>query len=348
MPFVMRSFTLLFVLVSCTRADAAIDAAPDARPVTLHTITSAPLAPVVRVTGAIAGKEEIPLAFKIGGLVATVRVDPGQRVAAGQILAELTPTEISAATTKATEARAKAARDLERIRTLHADSVVTLMQLQDATTALEVAEQDVRAAQFNNTLSTIRAPGAGVVLQRMAEPGALVNPGVPVLVLRTERRGMVLRTGLADRDAVRVRVGDRARVRIDAMPGQILEGRVTQIAAAASPGSGTFEVEIALPTSRTPLASGLIAHAEIATASEGVYPRLPLEAIVEASGDSAVVFTVAPGANTAQRRHVRLARILGSEAAVASGLEPGEHVVVLGGAWLADGQRVTVSSKEAK
>lgn len=342
MRHILLAAPLVTFAVACGRAEAAPDPTEQERPVTVHHVTSAPLAPEIRATGMVAGKEEIPLAFKVGGQVAGVAVDEGQQVRAGQLLAELAPTEIAAATTKALEARAKAARDLARARTLHADSIATQSQLDDATTAFDVAEQDVRAAEFNRALARIVAPATGVILQRMAEPGSIVNPGTPILVLRTERRGLVLRAGLADRDAMRVRVGSRARVEFDALDTP-LSGRVTQVAAAATPGSGTFEVEVTLPPTRHPLASGLIGRVIISTASRGEYPMLPLEAVVEATGDSAVIFTLPPGATTVARRTVRLAQVLDDRAAVAAGLVAGERVVTRGAAWLDHGQRVRVT-----
>ncbi|MGQ0648484.1 MAG: efflux RND transporter periplasmic adaptor subunit, partial [Gemmatimonadaceae bacterium] len=257
---------------------------------------------------------------------------------------ELSPTEISALVARATEGRTKARRDLDRVRRLHNDSVATLTQLQDAATALEVAEQEVRGVEFNQSLSVIRAPAAGVILQRVAEPNAVVSPGATILTLRTERRGVILRAGLADRDAMRVRRGDPARITLDALPGEVLEGRVSQIAASASAQTGTFDVEIAISGSRRPLASGLIARAEIAVGASGTYAMLPLDAIVEASADSAVVFVVPDSADVAERRIVRLAQITGARAAVSSGIASGERVVVRGGAYLQDGSRVTIAA----
>lgn len=340
-----RPFVLVaVVLAACStgNADAGEPPASAARAVEVASVESAPLAPPVIATGLIAGKEEIPLAFKVGGLISAVHAEEGQRVAAGQVLAELSQAEIGAMTTKALEARAKARRDLDRARALHADSVATLAQLQDATTALEVAEQDVRAAEFNRDLSVIRAPAAGVVLERRAEPGAMTGAGVAIVVLRTERRGVVLRAGLADRDAMRVRVGDRARITLDALPGQVLTGRVTQVAASASPKTGTFEVEVTLAGARSSLPSGLIAQAEIAVAASSTYPMLPLEALVEAGGDSAVVFVVAAQSDTAERRVVRLAQVGTWQVAVSSGIAAGERVVVRGGAFLLHGSRVAI------
>lgn len=340
-------FAPLVVLAACARADAAADPDGKDRPVSLHVVTSAPLAPEIRATGVVAGKEEIPLAFKVGGQVARVAVDEGQRVVAGQLLAELAPAEIAAATSKALEARDKAGRDLARARVLHADSVATRSQLDDATTAFEVAEQDVRAAEFNRALARIVAPAAGVVLHRTAEPGSIVGPGAPMLVLRTERRGLVLRAGLADRDAMRVRVGSKARVEFDVLDTP-LAGRVTQVAAAATAGSGTFEVEVTLPATPRPLATGLIGRVTISTTSRGEYPMLPLEAVVEADADSAVVFTLPPGSTTVERRTVRIAQLLPDRAAVATGLASGERVITRGAAWLGDRQRVRVVTGGAR
>lgn len=341
-PHALALGALLLAACSSGNANAGEPPATSAKPVEVATVDSAPLAPPVIATGLIAGKEEIPLAFKVGGLISALHVEEGQRVAAGQLLAELSQAEIGAMATKALEARAKARRDLERARALHADSVATLAQLQDATTALEVAEQDVRAAEFNRSLSMIRAPAAGVVLERRAEPGAMTSPGTVILVLRTERRGVVLRAGLADRDAMRVRLGDRARITLDALPGQVLTGRVSQVAASASPRTGTFEVEVMLSGLRSALPSGLIGQAEIAVAASGTYAMLPLDALVEAGADSAVVFVVPPQADTVERRIVHLAQLGTTRVAVSSGIAAGERVVVRGGAFLLNGSRVAI------
>jgi RND family efflux transporter MFP subunit len=151
---------------------------------------------------------------------------------------------------------------------------------------------------------------------------------------------VVLRAGLPDRDAVRIRLGDEATVRFDALPGERFAARVTQRASAATPGSGTYDVELALEPRAQSLASGLIGRAEIRTRAEAATPALPLEALVEADGDSAHVFVVAAGGDRATRRAVRIGRIVGDAVAIASGVETGEWVVVRGAAYLDDGARI--------
>jgi len=172
--------------------------------------------PPITATGTLALKDEVPLSFKVGGVVARVFVDEGQPVRRGQTLATLEMAEIEAAVTRARSAAEKADRDLARARRLYADSVVTLEQEQNAETGREVAEADLQTATFNRIHATIVAPAAGIVLHRSADPGQIVQAGAPVVVLGSRSRGSVVRMGLADRDAVRVHHGDPAAVHFEA------------------------------------------------------------------------------------------------------------------------------------
>lgn len=336
-----------------TGAQAAAPAAGNAVPVRVVSLgqSAAPGATTLSVSGTLAGKEEVSLAFKIGGVIARIVVDPGQRVRAGQVLAELRPTEIAAQVSTAQQAREKAARDAERVAKLYADSVATLEQLQDSRTALEVANNQLRAAQFNADYAVIRAPGDGVVLTRSAEPGQVVEPGRPILSVRRDGRGMVVRVGLPDRDAVRVRTGDAADVTFDALPGQHFPARVTQRAAAATAGTGDYAVEVTLGDAARALPSGLVAR--VALTPAGAVARantrrvtVPLDALVDADADSAAVFVLAADRKSVSRQQVKLADVTealqSSVVPVTSGLTGGEQVVVAGTSRLVHGSRVLV------
>ena len=345
----LQAVVALLALVgaaACGRSDAsAADTTPRAIPVELAQVQLRELAPPVVATGALGGKEEVDLAFTTGGVIARILVEEGATVRAGQLLAELSSDPVSSEVAKAEQGTLKAARDLARVRALHADSIATTEQLQDATTALAVAEQNLRGARFSLAHSVVRAPSTGVVLRRMAEPNQVIAGGTPVLTVRTAQRGVVLRAGLPDRDAVRVRLGDSASVSFDALPGERFRARVTQRASAASPMNGTYAVELALEPRAESLASGLIGRAEIRTRAQGQVAALPLEALVEADGDSATVFVVEAGGDRGTRRQVHIARIVGDMVALASGAKPGEWVVVRGAAFIDEGTRLTVRQR---
>jgi len=330
---------------ACARSDAAeISAGAAPVPVVVAPAQSVSAAQPIVMTGTLGAKEEMPLSFKIGGVVSRVSAEPGQAVRIGTVLAELAPTEIAAEVEKAHQARAKAERDLARARALYRDSVATLEQMQDAATAFEVAESNVRIAEFNRQYAVVRAPSAGIVLAREVEPGQLVAPGTPVVRFRTDRRGLVVRGGLSDRDAVKLRSGDQASVQFDAFPDERFSGHVTQIAMGATSGTGTYEIEVAIDPRGHTLASGLVGHVELLPRTTGKVPTVPVQAILEAHGDSATVFTLSADRTRAVRRRVHVGTLNGDRITVLGGLDRGVEVVTAGAAWLADGALVKLSA----
>jgi membrane fusion protein, multidrug efflux system len=295
----------------------------------------------IEATGTFGPKDEIALSFKIGGVVDRVAVDAGATVHSGQVLASLDLREIDATLSKARTADAKAARDLERARRLYEDSVATLSQYQDAETAATMARADLDAAAFNRAHAVIVAPVDGVILGRSVEPGENVAPGALALLLGSRARGAVMRVGLADRDVVRIARGDSAVVRFDARPGRCFRGRVTEIGAAASPGTGTYAVEILLADAGS-LSAGMVGDAEIYPDAGAPTAMVPVEAILEADGDQATAFVLSADGRHAERRRVTVAFLEGDRVAVTSGLENVASVVTDGAAWLDDGEAVRV------
>jgi RND family efflux transporter MFP subunit len=289
--------------------------------------------------------EEVSLSFKVGGILAAARVDAGDRVRAGELLAQLDLTEIDAGLTRAEAGFAKAERDLTRARRLYADSVVSLAQLQDAETAWAVTQAQLDAARFDHGFASIVAPSAGRIIRRSAQVGELMEPGRSVLVLARNDRGGRVTLSVADRDLVRLSAGDVARVEFDALPGQSFTARVTELGGGASPLTGTHPVEVTLDASGSGgsidrLAPGMVARVEIIPASAETVLLVPVESLIEAHGDQATVFSVENG--VARRKRVRIGRLQGENVAVLSGLDAGATVVTAGGPWLADGTPVRV------
>ncbi len=328
----------ILLAAACSRPPAP--AAPPPRPVRVAALADTVVARPVTGAGTLANRDEVPLAFKVGGVVARVLVDAGDRVQPGQLLATLEPREIDAGVSKARSALEKAERDLARAERLFADSVVTLAQLQDARTGRDVARADLDAATFNQRYARIEAPAAGTILRRSAAPGALVAAGTPVFVLGSAARGTVFRVELADRDRVRVRRGAPAAVTLDAYPDRRFTGTVIELAAAPTPGTGTYAVEVALPGAAD-LATGLVGRAEISATGTDQVRLVPVEAVVEADGDRAVVF-VLDGDDRARRLEVAVAFVDGRQVAVHGALDGARAVVTDGAAWLDDGEKVRV------
>ena len=318
-------------------------AAPD----TVHTVTA---------NGLVAARDELRLAFKAGGVISRVLVDEGDTVRSGQLLADIATAEVDAQVTQAREQALKTTRDLERAQNLFERGLVARQVVQDAQTAADVAKAQAAAAEFNLSRARIVAPGNGVVLHRLAEPGETVAAGSPVLLVSSAGRGWVLRAGVPDRVAVQLRRGDSASVLIDAWPGRTLPGRILQIAAASDSATGTMSVEIGFEPQGLNLASGLVGRAQLAlrdtsasnsTGTAGSKTNsnalaIPVGAILEGDGTRAHVFVLNADGKTVRRVDIETAGLRGEQVLVQSGLAAGDQVVSEGAAWLADGDRVAL------
>jgi multidrug efflux system membrane fusion protein len=335
--------TAAAVAAGCRSGAETTPAAP-ATPVRVAQASNGPAFPTVEVHGVIGSRDEMRLAFKVGGVIRRFTVNAGDSVRAGQMLAQIDLAEIDAQLAQARELDTKAARDLERGERLNADQVISLEQLQNLRTQREVAAAQFVAARFNRAHASISAAADGVVLQRLAQEHELVPAGQPVLIVSSAARGYVVRAAVSDRELLQIHIGDPAMVRLDALPGRELSGSVSERGGAADPATGLFPIEVRLVPADVTLASGLVASLRLQpTATGASLARIPAGAIVEADGGRASVFVL--DGDRARRRDVQIAFLDGDQVALRAGLNPGERVITDGAAFLDEGERVAVASR---
>jgi RND family efflux transporter MFP subunit len=331
-------------LVGCSSKGAA-SAIAAARAVHVTRVQMAILDNTLRAVGLLTPKDEARLSFKMGGVIEFIRVEEGQTVKAGQLLAVLKQTEIGASLEQARQTTAKAHRDLDRGKALLADGVTTEEQVQDLTTAFQMASAAQSGTEFNAAHARIVASVDGVVLRKLAEANEVVQPGQTVLVLGGANRGWVVRIGLADRDAVRTHLGDVARIEFDAWPGRIFAGRVSNISSAADSGTGTFTVEVQIESGGARFVQGLVAKVALTPQGTGQVQVIPVQALLEANDSEAGVFVLDEAAQEVHRVSIQIGRMSAGQIEVLNGLSAGAQVVTDGAAFLENGERVRVVAK---
>jgi RND family efflux transporter MFP subunit len=331
-------------LVGCT-SKGTTDAIAAARAVQVTRVQMAILDNTLRAVGLLSPKDEARLSFKVGGLIESIKVEEGQSVKAGQILAVLKQTEIDASVEQARQATAKAQRDLDRAKALLSDGVTTEEQVQDLTTAFHVASAAQSGTEFNAAHTRIVASVDGVVLRKLAESNEVVQPGQTVLVLGGANRGWVVRIGLADRDAVRTHLGDLARVEFDAWPGQVFAGRVSNISSAADSATGTFTVEVQIDSGAARFVQGLVAKVALTPQGSSQVKVIPVQALLEANDKEAGVFVLDEAAHEVHRVSIEIGRMNSGRIEVLRGLDAGAQVVTDGAAFLENGEKVRVAAK---
>lgn len=347
----VSALVLTLGLAACGGQAAAPEASAEtkAAPVRVATAGPADFLAVIATVGQVQPDRSYVLAFKTAGVVSVLNVEEGDAVKKGQVLAELDPRDVDAQLRQAQEAADKAARELARVRKLHANGFASDAALQDAEAQAKSTRASAQAARSNRGYASIVAPADGVVLKRNVEANGVVAAGAPVMTLSDMTESFVLAAGLADRDAMRVALGDTANLTFDAFPGQTFTATVSEIGADADPRTGTFQIKLRLTATDAPLKSGLVGRAAIRPAIQtAVNLAIPVDAILEGHGHEAVVFVVDPANGAAKRVRIKTGRISGGFVAVTAGLNAGDQVVVDGAGYLTDGEKIAIVTASAE
>lgn len=343
-------------------------------------------ASVLDASGYVVARRMATVSAKITGRVREVLIEEGQRVEAGQVMATLDPidadaqrslsaAQLGAARSQATgvQARLKEAEaNATRLGSLVRQQLVSKSQYDQAVAQRDALRAELLTAQRNAQVASdglriadigvgntvVRAPFAGVVIAKAAQPGEIISP--------LSAGGGFTRTGIGtivDMDSleVEVEVGEAfiGRVQpkmpveatLNAYPDWKIPAEVIAIIPAADRGKATVKVRVALKQKDPRIVpdmgvrvSFLERAAPAAAAQQPRGVRVPLAAIVQREGiDSA--FVVGDG-NVVEQRTLKLGRTLADDREVTAGLSPGETVVLSPPPELVDGGRVRMAEED--
>ncbi|MEA1875232.1 MAG: efflux RND transporter periplasmic adaptor subunit [Bacteroidota bacterium] len=283
----------------------------------------------VHSCGKLSSKEESKLSFKTGGIISGIFVDEGQEVKKGQVLAKLNLSEIQAQVNQAKLGLDKAERDFRRANNLYNDSVVTLEQVQNATTALDIAKSNVEIAEFNLQFSTIKASSNGTILKRVAEENEIVGPGSPVFLFASTDNDWVARVSITDKDIFSLLLNDTAEIKFDAYPNKIFHATVTEIGSSADPYTGTYELELTLKPTTEKLASGLFASVDIYPSKKEKFMIISVNALIEGNESEGYIYQVTKK-NQPKKLKIEIQGIIDGNLIIKSGVEPGTEIITEG------------------
>lgn len=327
---------LALALAACGRGQAALpekEAPPPTRTVHAESIATS-----VPIEGSVAARRRAEIATRLMARVASVNVDAGTTVRAGQVLVRLAGEDVAAGRSRATAARdaAQAARDeaarqAARMDTLLSQDAVARVQRDQARLGLAQAEAQLAMAEASLQdvataagYATLTAPFAGVVASRSVDPGDLAAPGVPLVVVEDNGPRDVVLAVPADL-AAGLRTGQVVPI-VD-QDGRTVIVPVRVIARAADPATRTVEVRVtAPPTWRTGVAvTALIPagrHEGIAVPASAIVRRGQLTGVRVLMGDAVVLRWVRLGRPLPTAERSDSARV-----EVLSGLEAGDEIV---------------------
>ncbi|MDO9438061.1 efflux RND transporter periplasmic adaptor subunit [Hydrogenophaga sp.] len=361
----MKTPHFVLIVVAAMALAACTPAAPPQEPirsVKLLTVGASSIAASHEYAGEVRARTESRLGFRVGGKLVQRPAEVGQRVKAGQLLAQLDAQDL-ALSSQAAQAQVSAAQtqrdlaaaDLKRYQDLQAQGFVSGAEIQRRQATLQSADASLRQAKAQGAVqgnqagyARLLADGSGVVLAVDAEVGQVVSAGTPVVRLARDGARDVVIAVPEDRVA-QIKPGAMAQVRLwsgaGVSPGGTpLEATVREVGASADPATRTYQVKLALPDTAS-VTLGATAYVTLGNAvAAAVAIKLPTTALMRSetgdrAGTSVWVFDAAAG--TVQPRPVQVATADGNDAVIVGGLKPGEEVVAAGVHVLSPGQKVT-------
>ncbi len=292
----------------------------------------------VKATGLLTATTQAKLSFKTGGIIKQLTTREGESVQKDEVLAVLDLSEIKANVNQAQIGYEKAKRDLGRAENLHRDSVATLEQLQNARSAFELSVAQKQIAEFNLLHSRIKAPSDGQIQKVLVESNEMIAPGYPALLFASDESDWVVRCALTDKDIVKLTMGDSANVAMDAFPGNLFKAEITELGSVADPVTGTYEVELLILRPLTQFRTGFFSRVEIYPSEIRRSLVVPIEALLEASDKSAVIFLYKN--RKVVKRRITSGTILDDRVEIVEGLKEGELVITEGAKYVSESSEV--------
>lgn len=376
-PRNLKRWTCIFLLLVSMGAwllwPVSKPVAPVTPPQRVSTVTAGPamLDRTVQVNGTLVAREEIAISSSVPEQrVAEVKVEEGNSVQAGQLLARLETQGLDAQVHQAQAALARtraavgqqeavtaeAQASFKRIEPLKGSGTVSEQQVDERRAQADSAAASLRAARaeveqalaqladarHQRSKADIRAPFAGIIAERAARTGAL-SDGDPLF--RLIRDGLIEFEGdVAETDLLAIEPGQTLRVQIAGISSP-LEGTVRLVAPKVDARSRLGRARIALGYSPL-LRAGTYAQATLVHARRKLEVTLPVRALSIIDASRASVMLVNDEGIIA-RRMVATGRRSGDLLEITSGLQAGERVVANASAFVREGDVVIASAADA-
>ncbi len=309
--------------------------------------------PVTKTYAATVKSEtSVNLSTKMMGQISGLTVEEGQRVTQGEVIARIKSADLEAkkAQVNANRQEAQAAfsnaeTNYKRIKTLADQKSATQKELDDIRTAMEMAKAKIAAidqmeAEINEVLkfAVITAPISGVVTKKFMNTGDLASPGMPIVTLENDSEFEII-AKVPESDIAQLNTGQAVSVKIDAIGGKELAGKIAQLNPSGQYGGGMFEIKVKLNEKLAALKNGLFASVVIPTGQANKI-MVPESAIIR-KGQLEGLYTLNQQGE-AMLRWLRLGKTYNGQVEILSGLSEGEQYITSAEGKLTDGIKVEV------
>lgn len=293
--------------------------------------------------GNIAAFQETMILPRVNGYVQNWKVDLGDNVQEGQVLAEIETPEIDQQLVQARANYDLADSTAARWRELASKKVVADQEYDEKETARRTAQSNLEQLEKTQNFKRIVAPFSGKITARRVEVGALVSPTTPLFGIAQSDPLRVF-TYVPQSSAGDLREGLIAKIRLPEFPGQDFEGAITRTAGALDSSSRTMQVEVQVPNREGKLYAGMYAQVAFVLPNENS-PIVAPSNVVMFRSDGPQVATVTADSRI-HWQPIKIGRDYGTSLEILSGLPENVNAVMNPTDDLQEGLQVEVKPPE--
>ncbi len=350
-----KSVWLLCMAAALAACKEKVEIVEDIRPIKTMTVREQATGQTLKFSGLAAAVDSSGLSFQVGGQVASVEVDIGDRVKKGQVLAVLDPEPyqleadaIKAELVKARDQEAESKSQFERQRRIYEQGAGVKSRLDVAEYNYKAAGSavDYQVARLDSANRNLRktkllSPYDGTIAWRSVQPNEEVAVGQKIFEINATGN-MEVQLAVPETTVDRLQIDDAVTVTFPTLPGESTQGRISDIGSAAVEANA-FPVKVALLDPNEKVKPGMTAEASFTVTDkmrEPGYP-IPLQAILPApEANQGVAFVYDPQTLTVKRTTIRFRGAEQKKPIVIEGLAAGDIIAVAGVSFLADGMKV--------
>lgn len=307
------------------------------------TVANSSLSSFLKVVGTVETSNDIQLSAEVGGKITSYRVNQGDAIKKGQIIAEIDDAKLKQELARLTAITSQAKENYERLKRVYdEDGIGSELDYLNAKYNYEQSKSALESLKVDIENTSVKAPFNGILERKMVETGEMVSPGVPIVRL-IGSDSFKITAGVPARYADAIKVGDKVDVWFDAQVRDTIQAAITFAGVSIDPQNRTFRIEVKLPEGKK-YKVDMIANMQLKTAEETDAIVLS-EEYVYSKNDKYVVYKLAEnseGKAIAKEQEVNLGLSYKTDVVITDGLTEGEQVITLGSAFLDDGMRVSV------
>ena len=328
------------------------------RPVKVVEIAQADTTRKLDYSGAVRARTEMNLGFRVNGKIVERKVDIGQKVKPGDVIARMDATDYILAVRRSQadlDAAEKQVQTTElartRAQTLFNKNVTSKSQLEQAelsyeqaistrdsaVSALSEAKNQVAYADLTSDMN-------GIVTAINADVGQVVSSGTPVITVAVDGEKEV-QVAVPEMDIAQFKVGKDVKARFWSDAALVLSGKVREVSGSADQ-SRTFAVRVSVPNDPRVLL-GMTATIEALADNTQPYVSIPLSALAQKDGKQ-IVWLVDRSAGTVHSRAIKVADFADDGVRVADGLKAGDVVVAAGTQFMTENMKVKLAVASAQ